>query len=109
MPQPIASWNPTRDVWEGGQMNLFSMLSDVYSETLPTSGMTHSGQMYELPMLAPLTDANESSLLHTPRATMGGSSTENMAMLPTPVATDSEGLSRNSMGRNTPPLRAIDH
>ena len=44
-----------------------------------------------------------------PQGDQGGSSTENMAMLPTPVATDSEGLSRNSMGRNTPPLRAIDH
>ena len=30
---PIASWNPTRDVWEVGQMDLLSGHSDVFKDT----------------------------------------------------------------------------
>ena len=87
---PIASWNPERDIWEVGQMDLFSGHSAVYSETLPASGMTRNGQLFELPTWVPPTPGHASSLLHTPRATRGGSSSENLAMLPTPTARDGD-------------------
>jgi hypothetical protein len=45
---PIASWNPERDIWEGGQMDMFSGLSGVFSETWPASGMTRNGVAFEL-------------------------------------------------------------
>lgn len=73
MPQPIASWNPTRDVWEGGQAELFSGLSDVFLATLPTSGMTANGQLFELRPLEHPTGANEYSLLPSPQARDGDS------------------------------------
>ena len=66
MPELLASWNPTLDVWEGTQTNLFSGHSDVYSATLPTSGMTRAGQLFALPISGRRTGGNESSLLPTP-------------------------------------------
>ena len=47
----------------------------VFSEIFPTSGMMRDGSLYELPTSAPATGASGSSLLPTPRATRGGSST----------------------------------
>ena len=75
MPELLASWNPTLDVWEGTQTNLFSGHSDVYSETLPTSGMTRAGQLYALPILGRRIGGNECSLLPTPTARDGKDST----------------------------------
>ena len=89
-PQHLASWNPERDVWEGGQMDLFSGLSGVYSETWPASGMTRSGTAYELPTSVPPTSGTASSSLPTPRATRGGSSTETVDLLRTPMANEAE-------------------
>ncbi len=67
MPQHIASWNPSRQLWETETLSLFSELSEPYSETFPTSGMTRNGQLLPLPQSAPHTDGNESSsLLPTP-------------------------------------------
>ena len=86
MLEHLASWNPDRDIWEVGQMDLFSGHSDVYWATLPASGMTRNGQLFELAMWVPPTPVHVSFLLHTPRATGGGSSSENLAMLPTPAA-----------------------
>ena len=62
-PIQIASWNSTRDRWEGEQMDLLSGLSDVYSETFPRSGMTHSGRLYELPQLEHAITETESFFL----------------------------------------------
>lgn len=87
MQELLASWNPERDVWETGQGDLFSGLSDVYSEIWPASGMTRNGLAFELPTWEPPTSGTECSSLPTPRATRGGSSTETVAMLPTPTAT----------------------
>lgn len=75
-----ASWNPTRDVWEGGAVTLFSEHSDVYSETLPPSGMTRNGELFERPMLGHLTSGPGCS----------SSPTEN-ALLRTPCAAEAEG------------------
>ena len=86
MPQPLASWNPERDVWETMLVDLFSGLSDVFSETWPPSGMTRNGCAFELPTSERVTCEPGSLLLHTPRATRGGSTSENMKMLVTPTA-----------------------
>ena len=71
MRQLLASWNPTRDIWEDGQPDLFSERSGVYSETLPASGMTRRGQLFMLPTLERPTSGPESSLLLTPTANLG--------------------------------------
>lgn len=74
-PKPIA-WNPTRMLWETDQVDLFSGLSEPYSETFPTSGMTRNGRLLPLPALAPATD--ESGSLSS-------------QLLPTPSVADAEG------------------
>ena len=78
MRQPLAIWNPARDVWEqGGAMtpNLLCGHSDVYSATLPPSGIALNGALYE----------HQTSEHHT---TANGSSSSPGAMIPTPTATD---------------------
>lgn len=51
--QPLATWNPVRDVWETpGTASLFCGHLGVYSETWPQSGMTANGVAYELPTWA---------------------------------------------------------
>ena len=71
MHQLLASWNPTRDIWEDGQPDLFSERSGVYSETLPASGMTRRGRLFTLPTSERPTSGPESSLLLTPTANLG--------------------------------------
>ena len=68
MPQPIATWNPARDVWETDLGSLLCEHSVVFSETFPTSGMTVAGTAYELPTSAHHTADPASSLLPTPEA-----------------------------------------
>ena len=68
MPTLLASWNPERDIWEGGQMDMFSERSGAFSETWPPSGMTRNGVAYELPTWEPPTDDTEYSWLPTPAA-----------------------------------------
>src|SRR5690554_2963369 len=65
---PIAIWNPARDVWETESIDLFSELSDVYSETLPPSGSMRSGALWKRPRLVPRTGGSGFSLLPTPQA-----------------------------------------
>lgn len=50
-PQPFAAWNPTRGVWETSQPDLYGHLAP-YSETWPTSGTTHDGSAFPLPLSA---------------------------------------------------------
>lgn len=87
-PKPIATWSPTLDVWlasDDETEGLFSVPSAVFSETFPTSGTWADGTAYELPTSEPRTDDSECSSLPTPRATRGGSHTETVALLPTPM------------------------
>lgn len=81
LPWRLAQWNPTRGVWETGQHDLLSGLSELYSETWPTSGMTRAGVAYELPTPALHMDDSVSSSLPTPRASRGASGTETMYKL----------------------------
>ena len=69
MLQHIAQWNPTTQLWETDQIDLFSGHSEPFSETFPTSGMTLGGRLLPLPMSGHPIGGNEySSLLRTPQA-----------------------------------------
>ena len=83
---PIAVWNPVRDVWETGQTDLFSGLSDVWSETWPASGMTRRGSLYGLPTSEPRT------------AGSGSSSSRGVPTLPTPSASCATGPGEHGDG-----------
>ena len=61
------TWNPTRQVWETEQADLFSGQQEPYSATWPTSGMTRNGRLLPLPMSGHRTGENESLLLPTPQ------------------------------------------
>ena len=77
MPKHIAQWNPTTQLWETDQIDLFSEHSEPYSETLPTSGMTRNGQLLPLQALGlPIDESEYSSLLPNPVAQQSGSSPE---------------------------------
>ena len=70
-PHRLATWNPSRDVWETQTASLFSEHSDAFSETWPASGSMRNGAAFEHPMSAPATGANvSSSLLGTPTASL---------------------------------------
>lgn len=72
MPQPIATWNPARGVWETDRTSLLCGHSEPYSPTWPTSGTTRHGVAYPLPPWEPRTPATaSSSLLPTPQANLG--------------------------------------
>jgi len=67
VPQPIATWNPARQLWELEDVCLFSEQQEPFSETWPTSGMTRNGQLLPLETLAhPIGGSGCSSLLPTP-------------------------------------------
>ena len=67
MLQHIAQWNPATQLWETDQIDLFSGLSEPFSATFPTSGMTRGGRLLPLPASAHPIGGNEcSSLLPTP-------------------------------------------
>ena len=71
-PQPIATWNAARDVWETPQASLLCGHSAVYSATLPASGSMRSGALYEHQTSAhPTAESESSSLLPTPTASDG--------------------------------------
>ena len=111
MPQHIATWNPTTQLWETDQIYLFSGRSEPYSATFPTSGMTRSGRLLPLPMSGHRIGGNECSsslvLFHTPytmpdapnagsntRSKPAGLGNQVAALLPTPAAcnpNDGEG------------------
>lgn len=74
--QPIATWNPTRGVWETSQLDLYGQPAP-YSETWPTSGTTRNGSVYP-----PHTSAR-----HTLASASSSSPT---ALFRTPVASDAK-------------------
>lgn len=79
-PEPIASWNPARGVWETQQTNLLCEHSELYSQIWPKQGSMRNGQLFLPRMSGQPTGAAESSsspgLLKTPTAQLainGGS------------------------------------
>lgn len=87
MPQPTAIWNTARDVWETPNTeSLFCGHLAVFSETLPTSGMTRSGVAFALPTWEHRTEGSGYS-----------SSPDDVTLLLTPVASEGTKPS-NTMG-----------
>ena len=78
---PKATWNKETDRWETLEP------WGVYSETLPRSGMTHGGQLYELQI-------SEHRITEK----------ESLCLLPTPTQTDykRDGSAPSSMRRKSP-------
>lgn len=109
MKTPAATWNPERDLWETDTMDLFSGLSDVFSETLPISGMTRSGRLFLRPQSEPPMVGSESSsslgrVFDTPdtmpdapnsgsnrKSQPAGLGNQVKALLRTPCAAEAEG------------------
>lgn len=114
-----ATWNPVRDLWETDQTVLLSEHSAAYSETLPPSGMTRSGVLFERLTLGRRTNVPECLSLPTPRASEGekggpnqkGSSGDltlssaTVRMLPTPTA----NLGENGGSQDPTKRRAGGH
>jgi len=84
--ETIATWNPSRMLWETDQLDLFSGLSEPFWVTFPTSGMTRSGRLLPLPTSAHRIGASECS---------------SSQLLPTPVAMDAVGA-RNATSSRPP-------
>ena len=107
-----ATWNPERDLWETDQTVLLSEHSAAYSETLPPSGMTRNGVLYERLTLGHRTSEPGCSFLPTPRASedeKGGPnqkgssgdltlSSATARMLPTPRTSDTNGAGAHGTG-----------
>lgn len=73
-PVPIAKWDSARDAWVSpGSIDLFSELSDVFSETFPTSVSMRKSLVYARPTQVHHTNASGSSLLPTPEAKLSDS------------------------------------
>jgi hypothetical protein len=69
VPEPIATWNSARGVWERPEMSMLCGHAVPFSETWPTSFMTLGGRLYPLPTQEHRTAASgSSSLLPTPAA-----------------------------------------
>jgi hypothetical protein len=67
----IAVWNTDLKLWIKPNEVLFSEHLELFSATWPTSGMTQGGVAYELPKQVPHTNASESLLLRSPKASEG--------------------------------------
>lgn len=111
-PDAFASWDSESGQWtQPDELNdaLFGP-SEPFSGRWPTSGITLRGVAYALPTWEPPTEGGESSSspgLPTPRASRGASSTETVALLPTPTVQDGANdggpsqFDRNSLPLNT--------
>ncbi len=90
--EPMATWNPDRQVWETSQADLFSEQLEPYSETFPTAGSMRSGRLWRRPTSAPATAA-------------GGCSSS--PGLPTPKASDCGTAGRRAGSGFRPPLPQV--
>ncbi len=130
MPEPTATWNRARGVWETATESLLCGHSVPYSETWPASGSMRSGEVFPLPVSVPRTSGSGCSsrpgpLLKTPTAQLavnGGSqhpdkrrsgghgptlADEVEHLLPTPAARDWRSGRSNLLGRNSRPLNEV--
>lgn len=125
MPEPVASWNPARGVWETTRASLCGH-SEVFSETWPASGTTRAGSAYAQPTWEHRTAgsacSSSPSLLKTPTSQLavnGGSqhpdkrkagghgptlADEIEHLLPTPLSRDGKGEAANPARTGGPSL-----
>lgn len=69
-PVLLATYDQDSQSWRTSQLSIFEGW-DVFSRTLPRSGMTRNGTLFQLGPLAPLTNENAAGLLPTPRVSRG--------------------------------------
>jgi len=86
----LAKYDPDTSLWRTAQCSLLEDLNESLA-TLPRSGMTRNGLLWELPTLEPITNGTESGLLPTPtmQGLNGGSNSRKALkkrLLPTPDA-----------------------
>lgn len=111
----IATWNPTKQLWEKDQTDLFFERREPFSETWPKWGMTRNGQLLPLPKSAHPTTASGSSLLPTPTTRdhkgqnqRNDDSCLHGALLSTPQARDSKGAPKDKFNNACLPRDIID-
>lgn len=103
---PLAHYDPASSCWRTSQ-GMFPSAWPTSSETCPRSGMTRGGVLYELPTPGPRTPGPASSSWPTPRATRGGSASETLALLPTPIADNARGLPQHGTGYQSLPNAVV--
>jgi hypothetical protein len=93
---PLASYDPDTHCWK--MFGVISLWGDSPSlETLPPSGMTRNGELFQQPAWVPIIDATGLSLLHPPTATMNQMAPSmNSGWWPTPTAVEWKGRGPNS-------------
>lgn len=86
-------------VWVTDQSDLLSDLGwEQFSGTWPKSGSMRTGRLYPRPAWVPPTGVSVGSVLPTPRASRGASSTETVALLPSPRTSDTNGAGHHGDG-----------
>lgn len=105
---PFAHYDPDSLCWRTLQ-GTFDLDSTSSPPTFTVWGIGSRGVLYALPTWAPATDVPaSSSLLTTPRATRGGSSTENArTLLPTPTVGDSKSACNATATRHVIPPTGV--
>lgn len=113
----LASFDRDTCSWKTSQTSLLTD-SEPYSQTLPRSGMTRNGFVYELPIVGRLTKEIDGGYLATPTCTSNQLAPSMMkhkscramaaAMLPTPTAHDAKkGAYPSEYNRNTPGIAVV--
>lgn len=72
-----------------------------FSQTFPRSGSMRTGRLFPRPAWVPPIAVSVGSVLPTPRASRGASSTETVALLPTPGKADGDGGHLSSEGHQS--------
>jgi hypothetical protein len=113
VPEPTATWNGARGVWEKLETSILCGHPVPFSETWPTSGMTRSGSLYPRATPGRPTSASACSLspglLPTPTTSTGRNARhgdtsrgddlpEAVKYLPTPQAADARRGAESEMG-----------
>jgi DNA (cytosine-5)-methyltransferase 1 len=90
--RPLANYDPNTQSWK--TLEDISLWGEQQSlETLPKSGMTRNGELYQQLAWEPVTDETASSLLHTPTAKMNQlAPSMNSGWWPTPTADDASNV-----------------
>lgn len=87
--QPIATWNPQRDLWETDQVDIFGN-TDAYTDTLPKSGSIRNGKLFAKTSWA----EEHPNRNYNNKATSSALSTPTMQAVQHPINADSgEGTS----------------
>jgi hypothetical protein len=102
----LASYDQTTSSWR--TLEAISALDlKTFSRTLPKSGTTQRGKLYELVTLERPIKEQDYSLLLTPTASTGEFH-HRVSLLPTPLTVDAHKGTPADLNRQSPNLRAMD-